>query len=569
MLNRSLRAAVPDLTTEFQTKLTPIREVYAGKFRLRLLLVAAAAGLLLFAASANVANLYLGRMVSRSQEFAVRVALGARRSRILSQMLTESTCLALIGGALGVAGAYLGVDALVAQGPPDMRALADTRPKLAVLGASILVSVATGLACGFLPAWKAYRKDACAVLQAGGRGAVTGDAATVRQALVTIELALTTALLASAALLLHSFVNVTRADRGYEVEHVLALELSPVGQRYATGPQRTTFYQGLLTNVQALPGVLAAGAVNSVPALGESGTQAIFFSTDADTPGLALQRPVAGLRSATPGYFIASGTGLRAGRAFTEKDAIPVAVIGESLGRRLWPGNTAASLVGRTIRQGAANASDITVVGVAQDVRPGALDRELPPQLYRPHHQAPSGRMTVLVRTVQNPSVMSASLRDLVRRADPTVPIVTMRTMEEIVSVSLIQRRFQMVLTSLFGTVALLLGAVGVYGVVSYTVVRRTREIGLRLALGATRPEVIGWVFSRGMRPVFIGVGAGGLGAMALAQTMRHLLFGVGPLDPPVFGSVAFVLLAVAAVACYLPARRAAGMDPLSALRQD
>jgi len=569
MLNRSLRAVVPDLTTEFQTRLTPIHEIYAGTIRLRLLLVAAAAGLLLLAACANVANLYLGRVASRSQEFAVRVALGARRSRILGQMLTESTCLALIGGAVGVAFAYLGVGALLAQAPPEMRALADTRPTLPVLTTSILASVATGLACGLLPAWRAYRKDARAVLQDGARGPVGGDAATLRQGLVSVELAFCTALLASAALLLHSFVNVTRADRGYDVEHVLALELSPVGQRYATGPQRTAFYQGLLTDIQALPGVLAAGAVNSLPALGESGMQVIFFSTDTDSPGLALQRPVAGFRNATPGYFTASGTALRAGRAFTEQDVTPVAVISESLGRRLWPGDTPASLVGRTIRQGAVNAPDITVVGVAQDVRPAALDHQLPPQLYRPHDQAPSGRMSVLVRTARDPSALSATVRDLVRRADPTVPIAAMRTMEEIVSVSLVHRRFQMVLTALFGIVALLLGAVGVYGVVSYTVVRRTREIGLRLALGATPREVVGWVFSRGMRPVFIGVGAGVLGAMALAQAMRHLLFGIGPLDPAAFGGVALVLLMAAALACYLPARRAAELDPLTALRQD
>ncbi len=569
MLNRSLRAVAPDLTTEFQTRLTPIREIYAGKIRLRLLLVAAAAGLLLLVACANVANLYLGRVASRSQEFALRVALGARRSRILSQMLTESSCLAVIGGALGVAVAYLGVDALLAQSPPEIRALADARPTLPVLAASILASVATGLACGVLPAWQAYRKDASAVLQEGARGTVGGGAATMRQTLVSVELALTTALLASAALFLHSFVNVTRADRGYQVEHVLALELAPGGPRYATGPQRTAFYQRLLTEVQALPGVLAAGAVNSVPALGESGTQVVFFSTDTASPGLALQRPVAGLRSVTPGYFIASGTPLRAGRAFTEQDVAPVAVIGESLGRRLWPRDTPANLVGRTIRQGAISAPDITVVGVAQDVRPGALDRELPPQLYRPHHQAPSGRMSVIVRTAQDPSALSPLLRDLVRRADPTVPVATIRTMEDIVSASLVQRRFQMVLTSLFGLVALLLGAVGVYGVVSYTVVRRTREIGLRLALGATRQEVIGWVFSRGMRPVFIGMGTGVLAAVALAPTMRHLLFGVGPLDPAAFGGVALVLLVTATLACYLPARRAADLDPLTALRQD
>jgi predicted permease len=569
MLNRSLRAVVPDLTTEFQTKLTPIREIYAGKIRLRLLLVTAAAGLLLLVACANVANLYLGRVASRSQEFAVRVALGARRSRILAQVLTESTCLALAGGAIGVAVAYLGVGAVLAHGPTDVRALADTRPKLPVLAASILASVITGLACGFLPAWQAYRRDARGVLQEGGRSAVGSEAATVRQALVSIELALSTALLASAALLLHSFINVSQADRGYVVEHVLALELSPGGQRYATGAQRTAFYRGLLTEVRALPGVLAAGAISSLPALGTSGTQAIFHPTDRDSPSLALHRPVAGLRNVTPGYFAASGTALRAGRAFSEQDVAPVAVIGESLGRRLWPAEPLASMVGRSIRQGAVTAPDVMVIGIAQDVRPGGLDRELPPQLYRPHHQAPSGRMSVLVRTARDSSALSASLRDLVKRTDPTVPIAGMRTMQEIVSESLGQRRFHMVLTSLFGVVSLLLGAVGVYAVVSYAVIHRRREIGLRLALGATPREVVRWVFSRGMRPILVGLTIGVLAAMALAQAMRHLLFGVGPLDPVTFGSVALVLLTTAAMACYLPARGAARLDPLAALRQD
>jgi putative ABC transport system permease protein len=568
MLNASLRAVVPDLKTEFQTRMVPIREIYSGKIRLRLLLVFGAAGLLLLAACTNVANLYLGRFASRSQEFAIRASLGASRSRIVWQMVIESTLLAVIGGIVGIAAAYLGVDVLMSQGPSDVRVLGDVRPSLPVLMISLLVSIACGVLCGLLPALQAYRKDARSVLQESERGnAGGGRAAAIRQLLVGVEVALSTALLASAALLLHSFVLAAQADRGYVVEHVLAFDLTPTGSRYSSGPQRATFYQELLTDVRALPGVAAAGAVSNLPALGESNTQVVFLPGDAGLPNAVLQRPVAGNRNATPGYFGASGSALRAGRIFSEQDTTPVAMISESLARRLWPNDAAGAVVGRQIRQGAVNGPDITVVGIVQDVKPGALDRDLPPQLYRPHHQASTGRMSVVVRTSQDPGTLAASLREAVRRRDATVPIAAMRTMEEIVSTALSQRRFQMVLTGLFGVVALLLGAVGVYGVVSYSVARRTRDIGVRLALGATSRDVLTWVFSNGMRPVIVGLVIGLAGAVALAQALRHLLFGVGPLDPLALGGVALTLLVTAAIACYLPARRASKLDPLLALR--
>ena len=570
MLNASLRAAMPDMTTEFQTRMVPIREIYSGRIRLRLLLVFGAAGLLLLAACTNVANLYLGRSASRSQEFAIRTALGASRSRIVSQMVIESTLLAVVGGVAGIAAAYLGVGILLAQGPSDVRVLSDVHPRLPVLTASLLVSIACGVLCGLLPALQASRKDARSVLQESERGnAGGGRAVGIRQVLVGVEVALSTVLLASAALLLHSFVRVAQADRGYAIEHVLAFDLTPTGPRYSTPPGRAAYYRDLMAELRAVPGVIAAGAVATLPALGESSTQVVFLPGDAGTANITLKRPVAGIRNATPGYFAASGTTLRAGRFFIEQDTTPVVVIGESLARRLWPNDPASAAVGRRIRLASVDAADSTIVGVVQDVKPGALDRELPPQLYRPHHQASSGRMFVVVRASQDPGTLAASLREVVKRRDPTVPIAAIRTMKEIVSTALAQRRFQMMLTGLFGVVALLVGAVGVYGVVSYSVTRRTRDIGVRLALGAASRDVVSWVFSHGMRPVIAGLVLGLLGTMALAQAWRHLLYGVGPLDPLALGGVALALLVTAAVACYLPARRAAKLDPLLALRAE
>ena len=397
------------------------------------------------------------------------------------------------------------------------------------------------------------------------------QAAHLRQLLVGIEMALGTALLASAGLLLHSFVNVMRADRGYQVEHALAVDLAPFGNRYSTGQQRTAFYRELTGSVCALPGILAAGAVSELPAAaGISGTsQTIFYSTDTNFLSVVLQRPVALIRSATTGYFAASGTALRAGRFFTEQDQVPIALISESLANRLWPGEALQSVVGRAFRQGDVTGPLITIAGILEEIRPAAVDRELPPQIYRPHHQRASGRMTLVVRTSQEPADLAAATRAEIRKTDPNLPIPTIRTMREIVSEAVSQRRFQMMLTLLFALVALLLAAVGVYGVVSYSVACRTRDIGLRIALGAMRRDILSWVFSNGMRPVLIGLAIGLAAAIMIARALRSLLFGISATDFISLGTVALVLLLTSALACYLPARRAAQLDPMAALRHE
>jgi predicted permease len=572
ILNEMIRTQMPDVKTEVVIQLVPVREIYAGKVRLRLLLVLAASALLLLTACASIANVFLARVASRANEFATRIALGAGRARILSQTLTETTLLAILGGAIGAVLAEYGASALASYGPDDVRLLADPTFNVPFLLFSMTVSLMTGVMCGIVPAWQAFRKEAGPDLKEAARTSVGGRRASrSRQVLVGVQMALATVLLASAGLLLHSFVKVMKTDRGYEVERVLAVDVSLFGQRYSAAAGRAAFYSELLENVRALPGVLAVGAISNLPALSASdgASRTIFHPTDTDFQSLVLARPVAMVRSVTAGYFAASGSSLRAGRFFTDEEPILTAVVSESLASRLWPGETPAAVIGRRVRQGNVSGPLVAVAGVVADARPGALDREPPPAIYRPYLQWASGPMTLVVRTAQEPATLALAVRSEIRSMDPNLPISAIRTMREILSSTVAQRRFQMTLTSLFALVALLLGAVGVYGVVSYAVACRTRDIGLRIALGALRVDVMRWVFANGMRPVLIGLAAGLAGAMAVARAFRGLLFGITPTDPLSLGTVVLVLLFTSGFACYLPARRAAAMDPMIALRHE
>jgi putative ABC transport system permease protein len=275
------------------------------------------------------------------------------------------------------------------------------------------------------------------------------------------------------------------------------------------------------------------------------------------------------VRSVTTGYFVASGTALRAGRFFSDQEPVLAALISESLARSLWPGESLTAVVGRTLRQGNVTGPLITVAGVVENVRSGTAERELPPMIYRPHDQWASGPATVVVRTAQEPSAVAPVVRAAIRKMEPSLPIPAIRTMREIVSEAVAQRRFQMLLIALFAFVALFLGAVGVYAVVAYSVACRTREIGLRIALGAMNSDVMRWVFSNGMRPVLIGLAAGLAAAVAIARALQNQLFGITAADPVSLGSVALVLLLTSGLACYLPARRAIRLDPMIALRHE
>jgi predicted permease len=562
-----IRAAAPDMNISILPRLVPIREVYSGKFRLRLLLVFAASAILLLTACVTLANLMLARFAGRTGEFAIRTALGAGRIRLLAQAMTEVTTLALAGGFIGVAVAYSTAGLLATYDPAAERLLGGSPLNLPVLLFAMTVAMLTGVVCGAFPAWRASRADATQALKEGGGGVSGRKAARFQFALVSVQIALGTALLTSAGLLLHSFVRLSSVDRGYEVERALALNIALPRRSYPSHERQVQFFQQLTENIRGLPGVEAVGAVSDLPALGVSGSQTIFYQTDTDFQSVALQRPVAGQRSATPGYFAASLTALKAGRFFTEQDRTPVAVISESLAKRLWPNDLLPSVVGRAIREGDVAGQLTVIVGVVEDIRPGSMERELPPQLYRPHDQRDSVGMNVVVRTSGAPAALASAIRSEVRKLAPNLPIADMRTMEEIVFGSIAQRRFEMLLTSAFAVVALLLGVIGVYGVVNLSVANRTREIGLRMALGASPRVVMRWVFAYGLRPVFIGAFVGLLSAVSLATSLRSLLFAVAPADPLSLLTVAFILLCASLLACYIPARRAAELNPADLLR--
>jgi putative ABC transport system permease protein len=567
VLNRYMHSQPIDLKTNLEVQTRPIREVYSGNIRTRLLLIFGAAGLLLLTACANIANLCLSRMTSRSTEFATRTALGASGGRLVSQVWVEITLLALAGGGLGAALAAAGRGMVANQGPDDLRLLAGLSssavPGVAVVFA-VLVSLATGLVCGALPAWRIFRREDIRV----SLGTLGLAPIRVRQVLAGVQMGLATALLASAALLLHSFVNVMAVDRGYHVERVLATSLSLFGP----GNKAAVFYNQLADNVRGLPGVIAAGVINDLPAVaGSSGaSRTIFDLSDTDFQKAVLQRPVAMIRSVTAGYFAASGTELLAGRLFASAENAPVALVSESLAKRMWPELSPVQVVGRSLRQGDVKAEPILVAGVVRNVLPGSADRELPPFIYRPYTQWASGSATLILRTSsQDPAGLAAAVRQEVWKLNPNLPVPSVRTMREIVSAAVSQRRFQMQLTAMFAVLALLIGVVGVYGVVSYHVASRTKEIGLRLALGAVPREVSGWILARGMGPVLVGMVGGLACAVLAAHLLRSLLFGISPLDPVALGAVVVLLLGASAAACYLPARRAARMDPMLALRHD
>jgi len=570
VLNRYMHGQPIDLKSTLEVQTRPIREVYSGNIRTRLLLIFGAAGLLLLTACANIANLCLSRMTSRAAEFATRTALGASRGRLISQVWVEITLLAFAGGALGAALAAASRQLLTTQGPDDLRLLVaghspSAIPAAVAMGFAVLVSLVTGLVCGALPAWRIFRREDIRIRL----GANSLAPIRMRQVLAGVQMGLATALLASAALLLHSFVNVMAVDRGYHVESVLATSLSLFGP----GSKAAVFYNQLADNVRGLPGVIAAGVINDLPAVaGSSGaSRTIFDMTDTDFQKAVLQRPVAMIRSVTPGYFAASGTELIAGRIFENTENAPVALVSESLMKRLWPelAATPAQAVGKTLRQGDVKAEPILVAGVVRNVLPGSADRELPPFLYRPYTQWASGSATLILRTSQDPAALAAAVRKEVWKMNPNLPVPSIRTMREIVSAAVSQRRFQMQLTAMFAGLALLIGVVGVYGVVSYHVASRTKEIGLRLALGAVPRDVSAWILARGMSPVMVGMVGGLACAVLAAHLLRSLLFGISPLDPIALGAVILLLLGTSAAACYLPARQAARMDPMLALRHD
>lgn len=544
-----------------QTAVVPLRQMIVGAAQRGLWLLLAAVLALLLIVCVNLANLLLARASGRRREMAIRGALGASPARLLRLALGETVVLALAGGAIGLLLAHFALRALLHWAPPGLPRLANVRLDGAVLWFTLGISVFAGVLAGAWPAWRMARSDPQEALRAGG-GARAGEGAggrRGRELLAGIETALTAALLVTAGLLLASFNRLVNVPKGFNTQHLLTVRLQLPTAEYGQSAQRNEFWRRVLAVTRALPGVTAA-VISDPPLSGNTDVNPV--TVPGDTRPI-IQQPLANTRRISPGYLAMMGIPLLSGRELTAADrGHPVAVISASTARAAWPGRNP---IGQVFRQGDPTDTPIRVVGVVGDTR--AISLLTPPGLmvYQPHGDNFSS--TLVLRTALAPAAVAPEVRRAIWSIDPNVPVPAMESMGAIVAKSVAPRRFQMLLVALFAAAALLLACLGIYGVVSYSVARRTQEMGVRVALGARPADLYGMVFWQGLLPVIIGLAAGLLGALALGRALASLLFEVQPGDPAALAAAAIILLAVAAAACWGPARQAVRANPVTALR--
>jgi predicted permease len=551
-----------------RAQLIPLEDVVVGRARRSLLLLLAGVGAILLIVCLNLANLLLVRAPARMREAGIRTALGASRARLARQLLTESALLAILGGILGIGIACFGVQWLVAVAPANLPRLDEVHVDGRVLWFAALVSLLTGIVFGTIPAWRVSDAEPQETLKAGAITITEGRSVRrLRESLIGLEVGLGTLLLVIAGLLTSSVVRLLGVDKGFTTEHVLAVDVSLPSWSYTKLPQKEGFYENVLARVRALPGVTAAGWISRLPLQGEEKVD------DINVPGRPTpggQAPVANYRYVSPGYFQAMGIQLRQGRLIEAADRdLKAALISESVAKRLWPGENP---LGKQFHPGSDERELVEVVGVVADVRMVALDEPPLMMVYLPIGSPrpwEGSYMSLVVRGAVPPTAVAASVRGAIRGVDSGVPITDLRPMGEIVSESVALRRFQMGLASLFAIFALLLAALGIYGVVGYSVARRRGELGLRMALGAKVSDLRNLVLREGMSPVVVGWGAGVLASWAVGRLIRSLLFGVTALDPLTLAVVTVVVLLSAVLACYLPAARATKVDPIVALRYE
>ncbi len=535
----------------------PLLDSAVARNRPGLLLLLGAVGLVLLIICVNLANLALARAERRRHESAVRVALGASRLRLLRQALTESLLVAFLGGGLGVGFAAIALCTLVHYAPADLPRIDEVRPDAGMMLFALALTTAVGLLFGLAPAWRTARVDPQESLRSGGRGLSAGGGVRLRETLVTAEVCVGTILLIVGGLLMVSFIRVLRSDMGFEAPTVLAADLAIPTAKYSTKPQRVDFYARVLEDLATKPGVEAAGVVTLLPLQGET------WIGSARLPGGSSTNEIpVNVRFISPDYLRTMGIPLLAGRPFSQSDrGRKASIISASLAEALWPGQNA---VGRTYQE---NSGPHEVIGVVRDIRTDA-DKSAPATVFHGYWQWGPRRMMLVARAKNDPASIAGAIRDAVRKADPDVPVPTLRTMQEILDVSVAQRRFQMLLVVSFSLAALAVAVIGVYGVIAYAVARRTNEIGIRIALGAQVRHVYVMVLGQGMRPVAIGLILGLAGAIGASRIVATALYGVSPHSPLVIGAVACVLLLAALAACAFPARRATRIEPTVALRE-
>ena len=567
-----LQQQYPDTNTSVGAVVTSLHEQVVGDIRPALLILLGAVAFVLLIACANVANLLLARAAARQKETAIRTALGATRSRLIGQFLTESVLLAGMGGVVGLLLAIIGMKLLVALMPASISQAKDISIDAKVLGFTFLVSALTGVIFGLAPALHASRPDTNESLKEGGKGTAGVARSRVRNLLVEAEVALALVLLICAGLLINSFLRLRNVDPGFNASGLLTMKVVLPRSKYPDAPKRTAFYNELLQRVESLPGVQSAGVITNLPLTfkGNSGGVAIEGRPEPAPDEI----PIVITRTVSPDYFRTMNIPVLKGRQFSPQDSPDserVVIVSETTARNFWPGEDA---LGKRIKLGGFNSDApwLSVVGIVKDVRQFELDVDPKPQAYFPYTQMTYSYLAprdIVVRTAVDPLSLAAAVRNEVWSIDKDQPVSNITTMEQIMSDSVARQRFNMLLLAIFAAVALVLAAVGIYGVISYSVTQRTHEIGIRMALGATSGDVLRMVVGQGFKLVAVGVGTGLPTAFVLTRLMESLLFGVSATDPMTFAAISVTLVAVAMLASYIPARKATKVDPMVALRYE
>jgi putative ABC transport system permease protein len=559
-IGRRLETQYPDSNGEVGVTFLPLHEYIVGEIRPVLLVLLGAVVIVLLIGCANVANLLLARATARSKEISIRTALGASRSRLLRQLLTESCLLALVGGVLGFLLAVLAVPSLLALSPPDIRQFKQIGINTGVLGFSFLTSVACGVLFGLLPALQSSRSRPNESLKEGERGS-TANRGRTRSALVVAEIGLSLVLLVGAGLLFRSFARLMEVNVGFDPDHLLTFNL---GLPSSTDPVRQlAFYQQVVQRLQALPGVEAVGAVSRLPLSGGNSSRSF------NVPGVEKGYD-ADIRVSTPDYFRAMRIPLLKGRSFSESDfdsSLNIAVVNDALARTVFPGQDP---IGKQLTHFGPDNLTLQIIGVVGNVRHVGLDADPHSEIYQLLGQAQWPSMFVAIRSAASDATsLTSAAQNVVWSVNKGVPLANVRTMQDLIANSVQRRRFSMLLLTIFAAVAMLLAAIGLYGVMSYSVAQRTHEIGIRMALGARRPDVLALVVKQGMALALMGIAAGAMISLAMTRLISGMLFGITATDPLTFAGVAALLGAVAFLANYLPARRASRVDPMVALRYE
>ncbi|HEX8775378.1 MAG TPA: ABC transporter permease [Pyrinomonadaceae bacterium] len=564
-----LEQQYPDVNTGWGAELVPLREQFVGDVRPALYVLLGAVGFVLLIACANVANLLLARAATRHREIAIRTALGAGRWRVIRQLLTESVLLSVLGGGLGLMIAWWGTGAIVALSPSDLVNLESVSINLPVLLFTLLVSILTGLIFGLAPALEATKLNLTESLKEGDKGGSGGTRSRrLRNAFVVAEVALALVLLASAGLMLKSFSRLQTVNPGFETERLLTMRLVLPNNKYPEDYQRTAFFRQAIERIGRLPGVQSASAVSFLPFAGIG--SATRFTIEGRPAPQAGDAPTTDVRVTDANYFRTMNIPLLQGRSFTEQEATEkrgVVIINETLARQYFAGEDP---IGKRITVNMGSEPKPTVIiGVVGDIRHVDLNSEIRPMVYWTHPELAYSSMTIVLRTAGEPMSLAAATQREIQAIDPDQPVSDIRTMEQLLSASVARTRFNALLLALFAGLALILASVGIYGVMAYSVVQRTREIGIRIALGAEARDVVRMIVGQGMILTLVGIGLGLVAAFALTRLMSSLLFGVSATDPLTFAVVSLLLSAVAFLACYIPARRATKVDPMVALRYE